>query len=113
MVSGHSSWVLSVAYSPDSKYFATGYVAHAHAHTHTHAGLPYVSRRLCCVVLIAVIVTRSADKTVKVWDAAKGQCVHTFNDHTDMVWAVAFDPKGTMLASASDDKSIIVYNLAH
>jgi WD40 repeat protein len=29
------------------------------------------------------------------------------------VWAVAFDPKGTLLASVSDDKSIIVYNVAH
>jgi WD40 repeat protein len=29
------------------------------------------------------------------------------------VWAVAFDPKGALLASASDDKSIIVYNVAH
>lgn len=81
-------------------------------------------------------LVRSADKTVKVWDP-KGQCVHTFTDHTDMVrarllmpdttdeltdhlargmlqvWAVAFDPTGAMLASASDDKSIIVYNVAH
>jgi hypothetical protein len=29
------------------------------------------------------------------------------------VWAVAFDPKGALLASACAHKTLIVYNVAH
>lgn len=50
-LSGHGSWVLSVAFSPDGKYFASS----------------------------------SSDKTVKVWELATKQCVHTFSEHSDQV----------------------------
>lgn len=50
-LSGHASWVLSVAFSPDGKYFASS----------------------------------SSDKTVKVWELASKQCVHTFSEHNDQV----------------------------
>lgn len=52
-LSGHASWVLSVAFAPDGKHFVSG----------------------------------SSDKSVKVWDAATKQCIHTFNDHNDQVKA--------------------------
>jgi len=87
MVSGHSSWVLSVAFSPDSRYFATGYV------------LTTCNPTLLTYSL--ALLFRSADKTVKVWDAAKGQCLHTFNDHSDMVLLLFSPPNGTFVALTS------------
>lgn len=55
-LSGHASWVLSVAFSPDGKHFVSG----------------------------------SSDKTVKVWDVASKQCVHTFTEHSDQVIIIIY-----------------------
>lgn len=55
-LSGHASWVLSVAFSPNGKQFVSG----------------------------------SSDKTVKVWELATKQCIHTFNEHNDQVWIVVY-----------------------
>lgn len=46
------------------------------------------------------LVTCSADKTVKLWKAASGQCVHTWYHHSDYVTAVAASKARNMAASA-------------
>ena len=55
------------------------------------------------------LASGSSDRTVKLWDQRKQQCLHTFASHDDQVWAVAFSGDGRQLASASDDRSVIVY----
>lgn len=51
----------------------------------------------------------SSDKTIKVWDVAERQCLHTFQDYADQVWGVAFDRTGTKLVGISDDQSIRIH----
>ncbi|KAJ7560341.1 hypothetical protein O6H91_04G125300 [Diphasiastrum complanatum] len=81
-MSGHASWVLSVDVSPDGSAIATG----------------------------------SSDRTVRLWDLKTRASIQTMNDHTDQVWAVTFRPPGGegvrvgRLASASEDKSISLYD---
>ena len=53
----------------------------------------------------------SADHTVKIWDGLSKQCEHTFTDHTDQVWGVAYNDDGSKLMSVSEDKSIHLYSI--
>src|SRR5262249_29112013 len=58
------------------------------------------------------LASGSADKTVKVWDVAGGQCLLTLQGHQRPVQACAFSPDGTRLASGSSDQTVKVWDAA-
>ncbi|MFN6501753.1 MAG: AAA-like domain-containing protein [Nostoc sp. DedQUE01] len=86
---GHSNSVNSVVFSPDGKTLASA----------------------------------SEDKTIKLWNRETGKAITTLKGHSDLVYSVAFhiasgkvfsvvfSPDGKTLASASDDKTIKLWNL--
>lgn len=56
-----------------------------------------------------ILASGSADKTVKIWDAATGQCNITMEHHTDKVQAVAWNPFASqVLLSGSFDHSVVM-----
>lgn len=61
----------------------------------------------------SLVATGSADRTVRVWDIARGYCTHVFRYHTGIVQHVQFHPDPTkfQLFSCGDDNSIKVYDL--
>ncbi len=52
------------------------------------------------------------DKTLKLWDAASGQLIRTFEGHADQVRSVAFSPDGTRVLSGSSDKTLKLWDAA-
>src|SRR5262249_27429211 len=56
------------------------------------------------------LATASADKTVKLWDAATGTELLTLRIHVAKVTGVAFSPDGKLLATCGEDKRIIIYD---
>ena len=57
------------------------------------------------------IVSGSADKTVKVWDAVTDRGVlQTLEGHTSCVFSVAFNHDGSKIVSGSRDKTFKVWS---
>jgi len=48
------------------------------------------------------VLSGSHDNTVKLWDAATGALIRTFEGHSREVYSVAFSPDGTRVGSGSD-----------
>jgi transcription initiation factor TFIID subunit 5 len=53
-----------------------------------------------------------ADKTVRMWAFATGECVRVFSGHTEFISALECSPSGKILASADGAGSIILWDLA-
>jgi hypothetical protein len=53
----------------------------------------------------------SADRTVRVWRVATGECEAVLSGHTDDVYAAAFHPDDTRLATAGRDRAVWLWDL--
>jgi small GTP-binding protein len=58
------------------------------------------------------LASPSWDKTIRIWDARSGACVHNLQEHTERDCSVAWSPDGQRLASASYDKTIRLWDAA-
>ena len=52
-----------------------------------------------------------ADGSIRLWNSATGTAATTFNAHKKSLTALAFDERGTRLASGSQDTNLIVWDL--
>jgi hypothetical protein len=58
------------------------------------------------------LATTSRDRTIRIWDAATGQCRATLAGHTGGVRSVAIAPDGTWLATTSRDGTARIWDAA-
>ncbi|GET39050.1 serine/threonine-protein kinase [Microseira wollei] len=59
-----------------------------------------------------ILISGSADKTIKIWHLATGKEIRTIKDHNSFINYLAIAPDGQTLFSASADKTIKLWNLA-
>ncbi|GAB1542532.1 hypothetical protein NUACC21_52060 [Scytonema sp. NUACC21] len=58
-----------------------------------------------------ILASSSADDTIKLWDLATGEEIHTFKGHSYSVNSIAFTSDGKILASGSSDHTIKLWNM--
>jgi WD40 repeat protein len=117
---GHTNFVLSLAFSPDSKTLASASEDRRIKLWDVAAGkeqatLQGHTERVNFVAFSPdgkTLASASDDKTIKLWDMATGKELATLQGHTERVLSLAFRPDGKMLASVSADKTIKQWDVA-
>ncbi|WP_445246338.1 protein kinase domain-containing protein, partial [Microcoleus sp. OTE_8_concoct_300] len=116
---GHSGSVTSVAISPDGETLASGSVDKTIRLWDLKTGqeIKTLARHSLPVTCVAfhpqknsVLFSGSMDKTVKVLDIETAQIKRTYAQHTEGVTCLAVHPNGQIIASGSDDCSVIVWS---
>lgn len=60
-----------------------------------------------------LVVSGSSDGSMRLWDLRTQRTVHTYDPHTDSVWALAADEAFTRIYSGGRDKHVFLTGTQH
>ena len=111
--------VLSVAFSPDGKLFATGNSNGVVSLWDTGSGKEILTCKGHTNWIYSVafspdgktLASSSNDKIVRLWNVNNGECFQILRGHTNKVYSVAFSPDGKTFASSSADQTVRLWNV--
>lgn len=115
-----NDYVRSVAFSPDGRLVAAGFLNGGVKVWDVYTGMTVLSfeAHLASVNSVAFspdsqwLVSGSRDKTIKLWDSTTGSEIQTLLGHPAEVRAVAFSPDGEWLVSGSHDRTVRLWRAA-
>ncbi|WP_256443764.1 serine/threonine-protein kinase [Richelia sinica] len=117
-IPGHNQAVKSLAFSPNGQILATASDDKTIKIWQLETLEPIITLKGHTKAIKSVafssegwLASGSWDKTVKIWDGETGDEICTLTGHKLQVTAVAFNPQGDILASASCDRTIRLWQL--
>ena len=119
LITGHTDWVLSIAFSPDGNTIASGssdktirlWNANTGKHLRTLSGHTSRNYNLAFSPDGNTIASGSYDKTIRLWNKNTSKLLRTLTGHTDFVDSIAFSPDGKYIASGSGDGTILLWEV--
>lgn len=118
-LSGHSSWVQSIAFSPDGQLLASGSNDQTIRLWDVQTGqcLKTLSGHSSWVQSIAfspdgqLLASGSNDQTIRLWNAQTGQCCQVLQGHQGRLLSVVFCLDYSTLISSSEDGTVRLWNV--
>jgi WD40 repeat protein/MinD-like ATPase involved in chromosome partitioning or flagellar assembly len=126
-VDAHSSWVRSIAFSPDGTMLASGsddqkvklWSFDRSSGKLSPEPIKTFSEHAYRVRSVAfnpknsnMLASSSYDKTVKLWDVKTRKCQKTLKGHKDWVWTAIFSQDGSKLVSSSKDRTLKIWDVS-
>jgi WD40 repeat protein len=118
-LTGHSSWVMAVAISPNKQVIASGglddqikvWSSQTGELLHSLAGHTKAVNSLSISSDGLILVSGSDDEKIKLWNLHSATLIQTLTEHSRDVNAVAISPDGQILVSGGDDRTIKLWRL--
>lgn len=117
----HFSSVLSVAFSPNNNYLATGddegkiyfwkFSQYRFSLEKKFFGHTEWIRSISFSTKNNIFASASDDKTVRIWDITKENCCQVLKGHKDWVRSVTISSDGKFVISGSDDSTIKIWSV--
>ena len=119
VLNGHSSAVMTVAYSPDSSLVASADITNGFKLWDGPTGTlkhTFPDRNVIQTITFSpdnkLLVAGGWNKTVDIWDLQSNKLVKVLDGHKDFVHALAFSPDGKLLASGGWDDAIRIWDVS-
>ncbi|KAK4204395.1 hypothetical protein QBC40DRAFT_272760 [Triangularia verruculosa] len=117
-LTGHTSTVSSVVFSPDGSRLISGSYDKAIKIWDVETGKceRTLNGHIDDVFSISLsadgkhLVSGSGDRTIKIWDMVTYECIRSLEGHKDLVWSVAYSPDGSRIVSGLTDDTVKIWD---